>query len=101
MKNPPHDVLEKFQITKLPALFIITIAKESEEELEAAKKGKKKDEEKKEMQLQLAQFTGRFNYDELEGYLKYFLTKPDESQEKKREVLEFDSKKKFDSGCLG
>jgi hypothetical protein len=100
MKDPAQDVLDKFQIKKLPALFIMTTEKESEEP-ETTKKGKKEEDGKKEMKLQLAQFTGRFNFDELQTYLKYFITKPESSQENRRDVIEFDSKKKFDKGCLG
>lgn len=52
------------------------------------------------MKLQLAQFTGRFNYDELETYLNYFTKKQDKKEEAKREITEYSTKRRFDSGCI-
>jgi hypothetical protein len=38
--------------------------------------------------VQLAQYTGKFNYDDLEAYLKYFVSKPEPREESISKVIE-------------
>ncbi len=69
MRDPAPDVLGKFQLKKLPALLIMTSDPENqttptEEELKEGRRG---------MNLQVAHYTGKFNYDDLEKYLNVFV----------------------------
>lgn len=100
MKDPAPEVLAKFQLKKLPALFIMTTDNSQPTEHQAKKKGKEV-EGKQEMKLQLAQFTGKFIYDDLETYLNYFVKKQEKQDTHQRQIGEYNSKKRFDSGCVG
>ena len=101
MKDPAPDVMKKFNLKKLPALFIMLKA-ENETEVDEAEKPEDLKEGQKAWSVQIAQYTGKFNYDDLENYLKYFVTKPEVKEESISKVIEeYRSKKKFDSGCVG
>lgn len=62
MKDPPADVIKQFQLKKLPALLVMIVDNDNttkpinEDEIEQGKKG---------MNLQVAHYTGKFNYDDL------------------------------------
>lgn len=97
MKNPPPDVMQKFQVKKLPSLFIMTVddsnqtKEEKHEELEEGQQAFK---------LQIAQYTGKYNYDDLESYLQYFVKKPDVKEQSISKVIDdISSKKKFQKNC--
>lgn len=61
MKDPETDILEKFQLKKLPSLMVMTVDKSNttQAQPEEVEKGKRA------MNLQVAQYTGKYNYDEL------------------------------------
>ena len=64
--------MEQFQIKKLPALIVMMIddtqekPDPTEEEVKSGRVG---------MNLKLASYTGKFNYDELSGYFRTFIRK--------------------------
>jgi hypothetical protein len=97
MRDPSPDVLSKFQLKKLPALLIMASDPENqttptEEELKEGKRG---------MNLQVAHYTGKFNYDDLEKYLNVFVapSKADEPVPEIKSLNEIKSKKHFEHAC--
>ena len=69
MKDPEQSVLDKFHITKLPALYIM---ENDVEEKEGKKDKEEVPEGRVQMNLKLAQYTGKFNYDDLSRYFNMF-----------------------------
>lgn len=92
----------KFQVKKMPSLIVMKMDN-STEEIEKPKKEKGK-EKVKQLPLKVAQYTGRYNYDDLSRYLSVFLEKKEEEvvrdtggEEKK--IHELKKKEKFDKYC--
>lgn len=80
MRNPEESVMTQFQIQKLPALIVMMIdgeqAEPTEEEKKAGRVG---------MNLKLASYTGKFNYDDLRSYFRTF-ARPKENEEANTET---------------
>jgi hypothetical protein len=106
MKNPEQSVLDKFHIKKLPSLYIMENDLDGEDD-----KDKKKKEEQEvpegrvSMNLKLAQYTGKFSYDELSRYLRMFSKQQKPAEETQRNVeeekrsIEVSSQKSFKKHC--
>lgn len=63
--------MEQFQIKKLPALMVMMMDKQQENDSkeQAMEKGKSN------MNLKLATYTGKYNYDQLFSYFNTFVVK--------------------------
>lgn len=71
MKNPEEEVLQSFNIRKLPSLLVMTRNEENQ-----TKPEQKEGDNRKGMNLQIAEYKGKFNYDDLERFLNVFINKP-------------------------
>ena len=72
MRDPEPQVLEQYQIKKLPALVVMIADKEAPQE---APTEKDKKEGRVNMALRLAAYRGKFNYDDLLSFFRTFSKK--------------------------
>ena len=71
MKDPERDVMEQYQIKKLPALIVMIVDRYSQK----APTEKEKKQDKVGMNLKLAAYQGKFSYLELRNFFKSFIKK--------------------------
>jgi uncharacterized protein YecE (DUF72 family) len=97
MKDPEAEVMQNFNIKKLPTLLVMTADPENTTRPEQAEGDKRKG-----MNLQVAEFKAKFNYDDLEKFLNVFVQKPKEAEVETevKALKEIKSKKQFESQCL-
>ena len=96
MKDPTPDVMKQFELKKLPSLLVMVVDKSNDTQPEEVNE----QEGRKGMNLQVAHYTGKFNYDDLEKYLNVFVQKPKTKEEvETRDLKEIKSRKHFEGQC--
>lgn len=99
MKDPPAEVIKQFSLKKLPALLVMIVDEDNNTKPEKQEES----DGRKGMNLRVAHYTGKFNYDDLEKYLYVFVDKPKQEEAKSdaKQLKEIKSKKHFEGSCVG
>jgi hypothetical protein len=73
MKNPEPSVLARFKIKKLPTLLVMNKDYTNATKTDKPAKDQEEEEGKSAISLRIAEFTGKYNYDELGRYFTMFI----------------------------